>query len=99
MFGTVAGNGTYTYYVRKHNGLIIFDSVANVSDRALRTRNCECLITSHTTEYCKLMCALLVNDFAADLKADAIPQWNFVTPNLVNDVRSRALSIVDECHS
>ncbi len=42
-FCAVAGNGTYTYYVRKHNGLIIFDSVANVSTRALRTRNCECL--------------------------------------------------------
>ncbi|KAL4246948.1 hypothetical protein ABKN59_007698 [Abortiporus biennis] len=25
------------------------------------------------------------NDFAADLNASAIPQWNFVTPNLVND--------------
>ena len=36
------GNGTYTYYVRKHNGLIVFDSVANVSTRALRIRNCEC---------------------------------------------------------
>ena len=29
----------------------------------------------------------LVNDFANDLKAGAIPQWVFVTPNLVNDVR------------
>ncbi len=37
----IAGNGTYTYYVRKHNGLIIFDSVTNVTDRALRVRNCE----------------------------------------------------------
>ena len=36
------GNGTYTYYVRKHNGLIVFDSVANVTDRALRIRNCGC---------------------------------------------------------
>jgi len=25
------------------------------------------------------------NDFAADLNASVIPQWNFVTPNLVND--------------
>ncbi|BGO88706.1 hypothetical protein NBRC10512_005152 [Rhodotorula toruloides] len=25
------------------------------------------------------------NDFAADLNADALPQWMFITPNLVND--------------
>lgn len=31
----------YTYYVRKHNPLIIHNSVANVSSRALRIRNCE----------------------------------------------------------
>ena len=30
---------------------------------------------------------LAVNDFANDVKANVIPQWNFVTPNLVNDVR------------
>ncbi|KDQ55437.1 hypothetical protein JAAARDRAFT_159425 [Jaapia argillacea MUCL 33604] len=29
----------YTYYVRKHNPLIIYDSVANVTERALRIRN------------------------------------------------------------
>lgn len=33
-------SGNYTYYVRKHNPLIIFDSVANNTDRALRVRNC-----------------------------------------------------------
>jgi phospholipase C len=25
------------------------------------------------------------NDFTADIKADALPQWIFVTPNIVND--------------
>ncbi|KAI0798227.1 phosphoesterase family-domain-containing protein [Abortiporus biennis] len=25
------------------------------------------------------------NDFAADVNASALPQWNFITPNLVND--------------
>ncbi|KAL9938929.1 hypothetical protein V8E36_001742 [Tilletia maclaganii] len=25
------------------------------------------------------------NDFAADVNADALPQWSFVTPNMVND--------------
>ena len=35
-----ADKGDYTYYVRKHNPLIIFDSVSNVTERALRIRNC-----------------------------------------------------------
>lgn len=55
----------YTYYVRKHNPHVIFDSITSVSSRLQRIRN--------------------FNDFAADLNASAIPQWNFVTPNLVND--------------
>ncbi|KAF8532168.1 phosphoesterase family-domain-containing protein [Gautieria morchelliformis] len=53
------------FYVRKHNPLIIYDSVANVPDRLARHRN--------------------FNDFAADVNASALPQWMFITPNLVND--------------
>ncbi|KAI0292822.1 phosphoesterase family-domain-containing protein [Multifurca ochricompacta] len=56
---------TRAFYVRKHNPLIIYDSVATVPSRAARIRN--------------------FNDFAADVNANAIPQWVFVTPNLVND--------------
>lgn len=55
----------YTYYVRKHNPLIIFDSVASIPSRASRIRN--------------------FNGFAADVNASAIPQWAFITPNLVDD--------------
>jgi hypothetical protein len=55
----------YTYYVRKHSPLILYDSVANVSERAARIRN--------------------FNDFAADINANVLPQWFFVTPNMVND--------------
>jgi len=55
----------YTYYVRKHNPLIIYDSIATVPTRAALQRN--------------------FNDFAADVNASAIPQWVFVTPNLVSD--------------
>ncbi|KAH9023891.1 phosphoesterase family-domain-containing protein [Lactarius pseudohatsudake] len=61
----VSGTGTYTYYVRKHNPLVIYDSVATNPSRATRIRN--------------------FNDFAADVNANAIPQWAFVTPNMVND--------------
>ena len=55
----------YTFYVRKHNPLIIYDSVANVAERSARHRN--------------------FNDFATDVNASVIPQWLFVTPNLVDD--------------
>ncbi|KAI9449085.1 phosphoesterase family-domain-containing protein [Lactarius psammicola] len=61
----VSGTGTYTYYVRKHNPLVIYDSVATNPNRAARIRN--------------------FNDFAADVNANALPQWVFVTPNMVND--------------
>ena len=39
--------------------------------------------TDSDTVFC-----VTVNDFANDVKADVIPQWNFITPNLVNDVRA-----------
>jgi len=55
----------YTYYVRKHNPLVIYDSVAQVPARASLLRN--------------------FNDFAADLNASVIPQWSFITPNMVDD--------------
>ncbi|KAF8589083.1 hypothetical protein K439DRAFT_1612981 [Ramaria rubella] len=55
----------YTYYVRKHNPTILYDSVATVPARLARHRN--------------------FNDLAADVNASAIPQWLFITPNLVND--------------
>jgi Phosphoesterase family len=55
----------YTYYVRKHNPLILYDSVATVPRRASLIRN--------------------FNDFAVDINASAIPQWSFITPNLLND--------------
>ena len=54
-----------TFYVCKHNPLIIYDSVADVAERSARHRN--------------------FNDFATDINASVIPQWLFVTPNLVND--------------
>ncbi|KAI0289711.1 phosphoesterase family-domain-containing protein [Russula brevipes] len=59
------GAPPYTFYVRKHNPLIIYDSVAKVPSRAAKIRN--------------------FNDFAADINASAIPQWVFITPNMVND--------------
>ena len=55
----------YTFYVRKHNPTIIYDSVASVPSRLARHRN--------------------FNDFAADVNASVLPQWMFITPNMVDD--------------
>jgi hypothetical protein len=35
------------------------------------------------------------NDFAADVNASAIPQWLFVTPNLVNDGHDTNITFMD----
>ena len=55
----------YTFWVRKHDPLIVYDSVASVDSRRTRIRN--------------------FNDFAVDVNASALPQWMFVTPNMVDD--------------
>ena len=51
--------------MRKHDPLIIYDSVASVPSRRAKLRN--------------------FNDFAADVNASALPQWMFVTPNMLDD--------------
>ncbi|EKM52917.1 uncharacterized protein PHACADRAFT_176901 [Phanerochaete carnosa HHB-10118-sp] len=55
----------YTFYMRKHNPAILYDSIVSVPSRLARIRN--------------------FNDLAADVNASAIPQWLFITPNMVND--------------
>lgn len=70
----VSGTGNFTYYVRKHNPLVIYDSVATNTSRAFRIRN--------------------FNDFAVDVNAGAIPQWVFVTPNMVNDGHDSDITFV-----
>ncbi|KAF8272437.1 phosphoesterase family-domain-containing protein [Lactarius quietus] len=60
-----ASAAPYTFYVRKHNGLIIYDSIASNETRRANIRN--------------------FNDFAVDCNASAIPQWVWVTPNMLDD--------------
>lgn len=33
-----------------------------------------------------------MNDFAVDASADALPQWTFITPNLVNDAHDSGIT-------
>ncbi|KAJ7065136.1 phosphoesterase family-domain-containing protein [Mycena belliarum] len=61
----------YTYYVRKHNPLIIYDSV---SQDAARVKNIRTF-----------------NDFANDAVNGTLPQWIFVTPNMINDAHDTTI--------
>lgn len=36
------------------------------------------------------------NDFAADVNADALPQWLFITPNLVNDAHDTTVDFTSD---
>ena len=65
-----------TFYVRKHNPLIIYDSVADVTPRRLLQRN--------------------FNDFATDVNASALPQWVWITPNLVNDAHDTDITFASD---
>jgi Phosphoesterase family len=66
----------YVFYVRKHDPLVIYDSIASVPSRLSRIRN--------------------FNDFAVDVNASALPQWLFVTPNMVNDGHDTSQSYIDQ---
>jgi len=50
-------------YVRKHNPLVLFDSVANNASRLQQIKN--------------------FTSFYEDLDAHQLPQWSFITPNMV----------------
>ncbi|KAG6888997.1 hypothetical protein C0992_006818 [Termitomyces sp. T32_za158] len=52
-------------YVRKHNPLVIFDSVNNNNERLDKIKN--------------------FTLFEQDLANNALPQWVFMTPNMLND--------------
>ena len=58
-------NTSQNDYVRKHNPLIIFNSVTSNATRLPLIKN--------------------FTSFDTDLKAQTLPQWSFVTPNMTND--------------
>jgi len=64
-------SGTYPYYMRKHNPLIIFDAISQNPERMTRLRT--------------------FNDFANDVVNGTLPQWIFVTPNMVNDAHDTTI--------
>src|SRR5277367_3049379 len=52
-------------YVRKHDPLILFDSVTSNATRLSLIKN--------------------FTSFNSDLKAQTLPQWSFITPNMTDD--------------
>ncbi|KAJ7123634.1 phosphoesterase family-domain-containing protein [Mycena epipterygia] len=66
-----ASAAPYPYYMRKHNPLIIYDSISQDPTRSGRIRN--------------------FNDFANDVVNGTLPQWVFVTPNMINDAHDTTI--------
>lgn len=80
--------GTYTYYVRKHNPLIIADSVATVAARAARIRNFNDFavdVNASALSQWTFITPNIVND-AHDTTIDFVSDWlsYFLVP-LLND--------------
>jgi len=65
------GATDYTYYVRKHNPLMIYDAVSQDPQRVKRIRT--------------------FNDFANDVVNGTLPQWVFVTPNMIDDAHDTTI--------
>ncbi|KAJ6785090.1 hypothetical protein PWT90_03547 [Aphanocladium album] len=59
-------------YVRKHNPAIHFQNIVNNDDRLNQIKNLSRIDTSRSL-------------FHADLAADRLPQWMFITPNMTSD--------------
>ncbi|KAI0922670.1 hypothetical protein AcV5_009582 [Taiwanofungus camphoratus] len=73
----ITGSGNYTYYVRKHNPLIIFDSISNVTERALRIRNFNDFandLNNSAISQWSFITPNLVND-GHDTTVDFMSQW------------------------
>ncbi|KAL8292154.1 hypothetical protein RQP46_001620 [Phenoliferia psychrophenolica] len=73
---TAAPGATYSYYVRRHSGLMKFDSTTTDPYKLSRHRN--------------------FNNFAEDLNANALPQWVWITPNIMNDAHDSNIDFVSD---
>lgn len=83
----------YTYYVRKHNPLVIYDSVASVPSRATRIRNFNDFAVDVRTH---LICGLKVEMLTLEqVGNNTLPQWIFITPNLRKYVHTRIDDWID----
>jgi acid phosphatase len=59
-------------YVRKHNPLVIYDSVTSNATRLSLIKN--------------------FTSFSSDLAAETLPQWSFITPNMLNDGHDKSIT-------
>lgn len=63
---------SHDHYVRKHNPLIMYDSVAKNDTRREQIKS--------------------LSDFDRELDDNSLPQWAFVTPNMLNDGHDTGLA-------
>lgn len=67
-------------YVRKHNPAVLHDSVATSEQRLSQIKNLSLVDTEHSM-------------FHRDLKANKLPQWMFITPNMTSDGHDTSVTV------
>ncbi|KAJ2972701.1 hypothetical protein NQ176_g7008 [Zarea fungicola] len=67
-------------YVRKHNPAILHDSVTHYERRLAQIKNLSMIDTSRS-------------EFHKDLKANKLPQWMFITPNMTSDGHDTSITV------
>lgn len=67
-------------YVRKHNPAILHDSVTHYERRLTQIKNLSMIDTSRS-------------EFHKDLKANKLPQWMFITPNMTSDGHDTSITV------
>ncbi|EFQ31499.1 phosphoesterase [Colletotrichum graminicola] len=67
-------------YVRKHNPPVLFDSVASSEQRLSQIKNISMTQPGRS-------------QFHADLAADALPQWIWITPNMTDDGHDTSVTV------
>lgn len=70
-------------YVRKHNPAIIFDKVSHYEDKLAMVKNLSMYDMENSM-------------FHKDLKADKLPQWMFITPNMTSDAHDTDITTAGE---
>jgi hypothetical protein len=70
-------------YVRKHNPAILHDSVTHYEQRLSQIKNLSMIDTSRSM-------------FHKDLKANKLPQWMFITPNMTSDGHDTSVTVAGQ---
>ncbi|OAQ72263.1 acid phosphatase [Pochonia chlamydosporia 170] len=67
-------------YVRKHNPAVLHDSITHSEQKLSQIKNLSLIDTSRS-------------QFHKDLKANKLPQWMFITPNMTSDGHDTSVTV------